>query len=117
MPPRLQPTFLRESVAPWCYNLRKETGRDSTGLTGSADRLIQTTAAQDRDRQGNVHRLEKTCRGPWTLPLRTSLTRRRGNGTMPALWLDRYECRDGELPPVCMVCGAEATTTIRQTFR
>ncbi len=37
---------------------------------------------------------------------------------MPAVWLDRYECtRDGELPPVCMVCGAEATTTVRQNFR
>jgi hypothetical protein len=36
---------------------------------------------------------------------------------VPTVWLDRYECRDGELPPVCMVCGAEATTTSRQTFR
>jgi hypothetical protein len=34
---------------------------------------------------------------------------------MPAIWLDRDERRD--LPPVCMVCGVEATTTTRQTFR
>jgi hypothetical protein len=34
---------------------------------------------------------------------------------MPAIWLDRDECRD--LPPVCMVCGAEAAATSRQTFR
>lgn len=34
---------------------------------------------------------------------------------MAAIWLDRDEVRD--LPPVCMVCGAEATTTSRQTFR
>ena len=34
---------------------------------------------------------------------------------MPAIWLDRDECRD--LPPVCMVCGEAATTTSRQTFR
>jgi hypothetical protein len=36
---------------------------------------------------------------------------------MAAVWLDRFECRYEELPPVCIVCGAEATATSRQTFR
>jgi hypothetical protein len=36
---------------------------------------------------------------------------------MASIWLDRYECRKGELPPVCMVCGAEATGTRKITFR
>jgi hypothetical protein len=36
---------------------------------------------------------------------------------MAVAWLDRYECdRDGKLPPVCMVCGAEAEHTVKRTF-
>lgn len=34
---------------------------------------------------------------------------------MPAIWLDRDECRD--LPPFCLRCGADATVTRRKTFR
>lgn len=34
-----------------------------------------------------------------------------------AVWLDESECtRDGNLPPVCMKCGAEAHQTVRKNF-
>ncbi len=37
---------------------------------------------------------------------------------MAQAWLDRYECdRDGELPPVCMKCGADAEHYIKRTFQ
>ncbi len=37
---------------------------------------------------------------------------------MAQAWLDRYECdRDGKLPPVCMVCGAEAEQYVKRTFQ
>lgn len=36
---------------------------------------------------------------------------------MAQAWLDRYECdRDGELPPVCMKCGADAEHYVKRTF-
>ena len=37
---------------------------------------------------------------------------------MAHVWLADYECdRDWDLPPVCMKCGADAGTAVRQTFR
>ncbi|OWK37547.1 hypothetical protein FRUB_06667 [Fimbriiglobus ruber] len=37
---------------------------------------------------------------------------------MAKVWLADYECEyDGDLPPVCMKCGADAETTARQSFR
>ena len=36
---------------------------------------------------------------------------------MATVWLDESECtRDGNLPPVCMKCGADAHQTVRKTF-
>jgi hypothetical protein len=35
---------------------------------------------------------------------------------MPTVWLDRDEAVNGDLPPVCMRCGAEATTIRKQTL-
>src|SRR5579883_2552105 len=35
---------------------------------------------------------------------------------MPTVWLDRDEAVYGDLPPVCMRCGADATTTRGQTL-
>jgi hypothetical protein len=37
---------------------------------------------------------------------------------MAVAWLDRYECdREGELPPVCLKCGAEAEHYVKRTFQ
>jgi len=36
---------------------------------------------------------------------------------MATVWLDESECtRDGNLPPVCLKCGADAHQTVRKSF-